>query len=135
MSSLHCACFSGLIRLPEFAPGIRTCVALLLAAGADPHDAWIDPAFPDEPLSALYAAAGRNHDVELARMLLDAGAEPNDNVYGTLSFASIAETMPDGDWLGCARVLIDSGAPIPDEHYAFSDDAEAYFEELRSAAA
>ncbi|HJU39433.1 MAG TPA: hypothetical protein VJ724_07645, partial [Tahibacter sp.] len=79
MSPLASACFSGLVRLPEFASGIRDCVALLLAAGADANDATLDAHFPEHPLSVLYGAAGRNHDAALARTLLDAGADPNDN--------------------------------------------------------
>jgi hypothetical protein len=30
----------------------------------------------DHPLSALYGAAGKNHDLELTKILLDAGADP-----------------------------------------------------------
>ncbi len=104
MSPLQCACFSGLIRLAEYAPGIRACAALLLEAGADPRDAWIDPAAPGEPLSALYAAAGRNHDAGLTRMLLAAGAEPNDNesLYH-------ATEVPDST---CVRLLLEAGARV-----------------------
>jgi hypothetical protein len=58
----------------------------------------------------------------------------NDNVIGTLSFASRAETVAYGDWLGCAEALIASGASVPDaKAYVFAEDVEAYFEELRSA--
>ena len=104
MSPLHCACFSGLIRLPEYAPGIRACAALLLEAGADPNNAWLDPAAPGEPLSALYGAAGRNHDAGLTRLLLAAGAEPNDNesLYH-------ATESPDST---CARLLLEAGARV-----------------------
>lgn len=55
----------------------------------------------------------------------------DDNVYGTLGFASIAETYPECDWLACAKALIDSGAPLPEARYKFSDEVTAYFEELR----
>ena len=104
MSPLQCACFSGLIRLPEYAPGIRACAALLLEAGADPHDAWIDPAAPGEPLSPLYAAAGRHHDAGLTRLLLAAGADPNDNE--SLYHATEA---PDS---ACVRLLLEAGARV-----------------------
>ena len=104
MSPLQCACFSGLIRLPGYAPGIRACAALLLEAGADPRDAWSDPALPDEALSTLYAAAGRNHDAGLTRLLLDAGAEPNDNE--SLYHATEA---PDST---CVRLLLEAGARV-----------------------
>ncbi|MBE1162873.1 ankyrin repeat domain-containing protein [Dyella acidiphila] len=78
MTPLLSASFSALVALPAYAPGIRACVKLLLAAGADPNVAWMDPLLPNDPLSALYGAAGRNHDVDIARMLLQAGANPND---------------------------------------------------------
>ncbi|MDC8012419.1 ankyrin repeat domain-containing protein [Tahibacter soli] len=104
MSPLVSACFSGLIRLPEFARGIRDCAALLLDAGADPNDRTVDPAFPDDPLSALYGAAGRNHDAALTRLLLDAGADPNDNE----SLYHAVEADDDT----CARLLLEAGARV-----------------------
>ena len=79
MTPLICATFSGLVTLPEYAEDIRTCVELLLNAGADPNAIWTDPEFPGDPLSTLYGAAGRNHDVVITRKLLEAGADPNDN--------------------------------------------------------
>ncbi len=104
MSPLLCACFSGLIRLPGFAQGIRDCAALLLAAGADVHDTTVDPTFPGDPLSALYGAAGRNHDAPLTRMLLDAGADPDDgeSLYHAAEAADPA----------CVRLLLEAGARI-----------------------
>ncbi|HTA64385.1 MAG TPA: ankyrin repeat domain-containing protein [Xanthomonadaceae bacterium] len=104
MSPLLCACFSGLIRLPEFAQGIRDCVVQLLAAGADPHDTTMDPAFPGDPLGALYGAAGRNHDPGLTRILLDAGADPNDGE----SLYHAAEAA-DAE---CVRLLLEAGARV-----------------------
>jgi ankyrin repeat protein len=97
-----CACFSGLIRLPEFAQGIRDCVALLLAAGADVHDTTVDPAFPGDPLGAPYGAAGRNHDAPLTRMLLEAGADPDDGE----SLCHAAESADPA----CVRLLLEAGA-------------------------
>jgi len=104
MSPLQCACFSGLIGLPAFAQGIRACAGLLLAAGADVADPMIDPAFPDEPLSVLYAAAGRNHDAGLTRLLLQAGADPNDNE--SLYHATEVEDVE------CVRLLLEAGARV-----------------------
>ena len=82
MAPLVCATFSALVSLPAFAAGIRTCVDHLLAAGADPNTRWHDPQLPDDPLSALYGAAGRNYDVAITRRLLQAGADPNDQRSG-----------------------------------------------------
>ncbi len=90
--------------------------------------------------SALNNAVFRG-DSELATFLLAHGASHderhayNDSVYGTLSFASTAVTNPHGDWLGCAKALIESGAPIPEERYRFSEEVADYFEGLRSVAA
>lgn len=103
-SPLQCACFSAFMRLPDFAPRIRRCVQLLLAAGADPNDRYVDPELPDDPLSVLFAAAGSHHDVELTRMLLAADAEPNDNE--SLYHATEAESSD------CVRLLLDAGARV-----------------------
>jgi hypothetical protein len=54
----------------------RRCIAMLLKAGGDPNQVWSLQA--EHPLSALYGAAGRNHDPEMTAMLLAAGANPND---------------------------------------------------------
>jgi hypothetical protein len=59
---------------------------------------------PDDgnPLSALYGAAGTNHDPELTKLLLDAGADPNDgeSLYHSL------------ETLACTRLLLEHGACI-----------------------
>jgi ankyrin repeat protein len=76
-------------------------------------------------------------NASLARFLLAHGARYDerhgfkDNVYGTLSFASQAETTPGGDWLACAEALIDAGSPVPEERYAFPEEIAAYFDGLR----
>ena len=86
--------------------------------------------------SALNWAVFRGN-ASLARFLLAHGARYDerhgfkDNVYGTLSFASIAETTPGGDWLACARALVEAGSPLPAERYGFPEDIAAYFDELR----
>jgi hypothetical protein len=90
--------------------------------------------------SALNWAVFRGN-AALARFLLARGARYderhgyNDNVYGTLSFASTAETTPGGDWLACAKALIDAGSPVPEERYHFPEEIAAYFDELRQASA
>jgi ankyrin repeat protein len=101
---LVAACFSAFVRLPEFATGVREVVALLLAAGADPNDATEDAEFPGDPLSVLYAAAGRNHDAALTRMLLDAGADPDDD-------ESLYHAV-EGDDIECVRLLLAAGARV-----------------------
>ena len=92
---------SSLVRLPAFAAAIRQTVRELIAAGADPDERWVVAGYT---LSALYGAAGKNHDVELTRILLDAGADPNDNE--SLYHSTEA---PDS---ACTTLLLDRGARV-----------------------
>jgi ankyrin repeat protein len=118
--------------LPEMAAtGCDEAVKVMVEAG------WpISVRGGDIDGSALNHAVFRGN-AELTAFLLAHGARYderhgyNDNVYGTLAFASNAETRPDGDWLACAKALIDAGSPIPEERYEFPEPIAAYFEELR----
>ncbi|MDQ8729518.1 hypothetical protein [Bradyrhizobium sp. LHD-71] len=101
---------SSLLRLPEFRERLHRSARYLLSAGADPNqrtgNRWPPGSLsqPDDehPLSALYGAAGKNHDVALTTMLLDTGADPNDgeSLYHSL------ESLP------CTRALLEHGARI-----------------------
>jgi len=101
---------SSLLLVPEFRERLHRSAQLLLAAGADPNQRifsrWPPASLsaPDEryPLSALYGAAGRNHDAALSKLLLDAGADPNDgeSLYHSL------------ESLSCSRLLLERGARI-----------------------
>jgi hypothetical protein len=101
---------SSLCQLPEFRQRLHRCARFLLSAGADPNQriglrwppASVSAPDEDHPLSALYGAAGRNHDLDLTRILLDAGADPNDgeSLYHSL------ETFT------CTRLLLENGARI-----------------------
>jgi len=103
---------SSLLRLAEYRDGLHETVDLLLRAGADPNQSvgnrW-PPASLAAPstehrLSALYGAAGQNHDPELTRRLLAAGADPNDgeSLYHSLE-------APE-----CTRLLLEAGAVVTD---------------------
>jgi Ankyrin repeats (3 copies) len=106
---------SSLLQVPEFRERLRRSARYLLAAGADPNQRFghrLPPASlstPDEdhPLSALYGAAAANRDPELTRLLLEAGADPND---GESLYHSVES-------VDCTRVLLEHGARI-EEHNA-----------------
>jgi ankyrin repeat protein len=71
----------------------------LLARGADPNATFRNE-YGD--MSALYGAAGVAHDPELTRVLLEAGADPDDGE--SLYHATEAESTE------CLRVLLEHGA-------------------------
>jgi hypothetical protein len=103
---------SSLLGLSAFRDGLHASARCLLDAGADPNQSVGDrspPASVSEPsdvvrLSALYGAAGQNHDPELTKLLLDAGADPND---GESLYHSLEN-------LACTRHLLEAGARIAD---------------------
>lgn len=101
---------SGLLRLPAFRERLRACARLLIDAGADPNQSvgsrWppasvVAPSANDR-LSALYGAAGQNHDAEITKLLLEAGANPDDGESLYHSLENIA----------CTRLLLKAGARI-----------------------
>jgi ankyrin repeat protein len=118
---------SSLVRLPEFRDRLHACARLLLALGADPDQSvgnrWppASLATPSEldMLSALYGAAGRNYDPVLTKLLLDAGATPNDgeSLYHALESRE------------CTRLLLEAGAKVTGSNALYRvldlDDVEA----------
>lgn len=99
---------SSLLRLSAFRDGLHACARWLLQAGADPNqragNRWPPASLqaPDDaqPLSALYGAAGQNHDAPLTQWLLAAGADPDDG-------ESLYHAQGD---LECTRLLLQAGA-------------------------
>ncbi|HSS96693.1 MAG TPA: ankyrin repeat domain-containing protein, partial [Terriglobales bacterium] len=77
-------------------------VKVLLRHGANPNTSIILEDFPNMPLSCLYAATGLNNNADLASLLLEAGANPNDgeSLYH-------ATEHPD---LACMKLLLRYGA-------------------------
>ena len=75
---------------------------VLLEYGADANASFIDPQWPDSPLSCLYAATGLNNNTALARALLESGADPNDgeSLYHSTEHRDHA----------CMRLLLEHGA-------------------------
>ena len=101
---------SSLVQLPELRDRLHRSARYLLSVGAKPNQSignrWSPASLnePDDehPLSALYGAAGLNHDPELTRLLLEAGADPND---GESLYHSLEN-------LACTRLLLEHGARI-----------------------
>jgi ankyrin repeat protein len=73
-------CFSRFAsRASHRAERMAETARILLRYGADPNVALTPPELPDNPLSCLYAATGLNNNPSLGLVLLEAGANPNDN--------------------------------------------------------
>ena len=104
---------SSLARIEGYGDRLRQCARLLLDAGASPNESvgnrWPPHSLAEpgeERLGALYGAAGQQHDAELTRMLLQAGADPND---GESLYHSIGS-------LECTRLLLEHGARAAGTH-------------------
>ncbi len=96
------ACFSrfGHHRARE-AADLALTVRLLLRHGADPNTTF---ASEHGPLSCLYAACGLLGNVEMTRLLLEAGADPNDG-------ESLYHATEQPDLTGL-KLLLDHGARV-----------------------
>ena len=104
MPPLIAVTYSGLVKDERFADALLRSAKVLLDHGANPDQTWINPAFPESPLSALYGAAGKNHHVGMTRLLLERGANPNDN-------ESLYHSMESKDH-ACTRLLLEAGAKV-----------------------
>ena len=100
-------CLSKYLRLDKTrsASFLRAATALI-DAGADPNSGFWSKDEYHEFETALYGAAGVAHHAELTRLLLERGADPNDNE----TFYHTPETY-DNDAL---KVLVESGKMRPD---------------------
>lgn len=95
----------------------------------------------DWQATALNLAIFRG-DPELTRFFLRHGSTwqerhgYNDNCVGTLSFASMEKPTAFGDWLGCAKAMVEEGSMPPPslQDYSFSPEIEQYFQSLSSVA-
>ena len=84
-------------------------VARLLGMGADPNGSFMSADYPDNPFPCLYGAAGWARNPEVTKLLLDAGANPDD----TESLYHATESMDNS----CLKLLLEAG-PKKDHHYA-----------------
>jgi ankyrin repeat protein len=111
---LFAVAHSGLLRVEDFRERLHRCAERLIADGADVNQCifsrWAPASLekPDQryPLSTLYGAAGSNHDATLTRLLLEAGANPNDgeSLYHSLESSA------------CTRLLLEHGARIAESN-------------------
>ena len=71
-------CWSAFLGRDEArSAGLVRCAAMLLEHGADPNSAWRNPE-GDVAESALYGACGVANHAPMTRILIHAGADPND---------------------------------------------------------
>ena len=102
-------CFSKYLRLdPARSDGFMRAARALLDAGASANTGFHEKDHQPEAVfeSAIYGAAGVAHHAELTRLLLERGADPNDEEtpYHT----------PEGYDNDALKVLVDSGKLNPD---------------------
>jgi ankyrin repeat protein len=95
-------CLSKYLRLaPSRTDGFLRAANALLDAGADANSGfWTTGGFPERE-TALYGAAGVAHHPEMTRLLLERGADPNDD--------EVAYHAPETTDNATVRILVDSG--------------------------
>jgi ankyrin repeat protein len=102
-------CFSKYLRLDRARTGgfVRAAMALL-DAGASVNTGFYEDAHRPEPEfeSALYGAAGVAHHTELTRLLVERGADPNDD--------EVVYHSPESYDNGALKVLVETGKLSPD---------------------
>ncbi|HEU4885816.1 MAG TPA: ankyrin repeat domain-containing protein [Longimicrobium sp.] len=97
-------CFSRYLRLDAArSDGFVRAAAALLDGGADPDTGWFEAAHQPGPVreSALYGAAGVAHHEGVTRLLLQRGADPNDD--------EVPYHAPESRDNGVMRALLESG--------------------------
>ena len=100
--ALTCLCFSEELR-KDRADGFVLAAEALLDAGASANTGYYDESHRPEPAweSALYGAAGVAHHARLTRLLLERGADPNDD--------EVPYHAPEGYDNEALQTLVESG--------------------------
>ena len=97
-------CFSRYLKLDRSrSDGFLRAATALLNAGASPNTGWFEGNHEPNPVweSALYGAAGVAHHAPLTRLLLERGADPNDD--------ETPYHAPESYDNGALQVLVESG--------------------------
>jgi ankyrin repeat protein len=105
-------CFSRYLRLdPGRSSGFVRAAEALLDAGASANTGYYEVDHHPEPVfeSALYGAAGMAHHAELTRLLIDRGADPNDE--------EVPYHAPETHDNSALKVLVESGK-VSDDNLA-----------------
>lgn len=100
-------CFSAFAK--EQPEAYAAMVRRLLDIGADPNALFNMDDYPDNPFSCLYGASGWARNAAATQMLLEAGADPDDNE----SLYHATETLDNS----CLKLLLEA-KPKKDHHYA-----------------
>lgn len=101
-------CLSKYLRLdPARSAAFLRAATALLDAGADPNTGFWSQGEHREWETALYGAAGVAHHADLTHLLLERGADPNDNE----TFYHTPETYDNA----ALKVLVESGKMHPDK--------------------
>ncbi len=100
-------CLSRFLRLePARTDGFLRAATSLLDAGADPNGGfWTTGTFPEFE-TPLYGAAGVAHHAPLTRLLLQRGADPNDE--------EVAYHSPEGYDLDTMKLVVETGRVTPE---------------------
>jgi ankyrin repeat protein len=126
-------CYSRWIVDPEFGPDIRRTCSALLEAGADPDSHFLVE-WAGEPVreTALYGAAGVLNDPALTKLLLDAGADPNDGSpedrYAGEALYHASEFPGSNE---CLRLILEAGPSQSAKDYCIKRKLD--FEDMEGA--
>jgi ankyrin repeat protein len=86
------------------AEGLVETARMLLAHGADPNTSFLSDEYPGNPFPVLYGATGMNNNPAMGRVLLEAGANPDDS-------ESLYHSTEHGGDFACVKLLLEFGAP------------------------